>query len=194
MKKWIILGVVLLFILILGGSLVGSYNRLVTLNESVATAWAQVENVLQRRNDLIPNLVSTVKGYAAHEQKVFIDVTEARAKVGQAQTIPEKVEANNQLTTALGRLLLVVENYPELKANQNFLALQDELAGTENRIAVERMRYNDAVKGYNIFVRTFPNNLIAGVLGYSRENIYFKAEEGAKVAPKVDFGAPPPTP
>lgn len=193
MKKiWIVLGVVVLIVFGVGASCVGKYNEVVTLNESVSNAWAQVENVLQRRNDLIPNLVNTVKGYAAHEQKVFIDVTEARAKVGQAKTIPEKVDANNQLTSAIGRLLVVAENYPELKANQNFLALQDELAGTENRIAVERMRYNDVVKTYNTFVRRFPNNIIAGIFGYSRENVYFKAEEGAKAAPKVDFTAPNP--
>jgi LemA protein len=190
-KVWIIIGILVLVVLMFGGSCVGKYNQLVSLNESVSTAWSQVENVLQRRNDLIPNLVNTVKGYAAQEQKVFIDVTEARAKVGGATTVPEKVEANNQLTAALGRLLLVVENYPQLKSNQNFLALQDELAGTENRIAVERMRYNDAVKGYNTFVRMFPNNAIAGVFGYSRENIYFKAAEEAKTAPKVDFGMTP---
>jgi len=186
-KKWIVIIIIAAVLLIGGGSCVGKYNQLVTLNENVDTAWAQVENVLQRRNDLIPNLVNTVKGYAAHEQKVFIDVTEARAKVGQAQTIPQKVEANNQLTAALGRLLLVVERYPDLKANQNFLALQDELAGTENRIAVERRRYNEAVRGYNTFVRRFPNNFIAMVFGYTRENIYFKAEEGAKQAPEVKF-------
>ena len=191
-KSWIIAIIIVIVIFIAGSSCVGKYNTLVTLNESVDTAWAQVENVLQRRNDLIPNLVNTVKGYAAHEQKVFIDVTEARAKVGQAKSVPDKVAANNQLTAALGRLLLVVERYPDLKANQNFLALQDELAGTENRIAVERRRYNEAVKGYNVFVRRFPNNLIAGLFGYARENIYFKAAEEAKEVPKVEFGAPAP--
>lgn len=192
MKKiWWIVGIFVLVVLIFGGSCVGKYNQLVTLNENVAKSWAQVENVLQRRNDLIPNLVNTVKGYAAQEQKVFIDVTEARAKVGGATTIPEKVAANNQLTAALSRLLLVVENYPELKSSQNFLALQDELAGTENRIAVERMRYNDSVMAYNSFVRRFPNNVIAGTFGYSRENVYFKSAEEAKTAPKVDFGMTP---
>ncbi|MFA4973378.1 MAG: LemA family protein [bacterium] len=190
-KKWIILGVILLVLIAFGGSCVGKYNQLMTLNESVTTAWAQVENVLQRRNDLIPNLVNTVKGYAAQEQKVFIDVTEARAKVGGATTIPDKVDANNQLTAALGRLMLVVERYPDLKSNQNFLALQDELAGTENRIAVERMRYNETVKAYNVFVRHFPNNVIAGIFGYARENVYFKAEDEAKAAPTVDFGMEP---
>lgn len=190
-KTFIIIGIIAFVLIVGGASCVGKYNELVSLNESVSTAWAQVENVLQRRNDLIPNLVNTVKGYAAQEQKVFIDVTEARSKVGGAKTIPEKVDANNQLTAALGRMLLVVERYPDLKSNQNFLALQDELAGTENRIAVERMRYNDTVKAYNVFVRKFPNNFIAGIFGYTRENIYFKAEEGAKEAPKVDFGMQP---
>ena len=186
-KKWIwIIGIVLV-LLVAGSSCVGRYNQLVTLNESIDTAWAQVENVLQRRNDLIPNLVNTVKGYATHEKQVFIDVTEARAKVGGATTIPQKVAANNQLGAALGRLLLVVERYPDLKANQNFLSLQDELAGTENRIAVERRRYNETVKGYNVFVRRFPNNFLAGIFGYTRENVYFKAEEGAKKVPEVKF-------
>jgi LemA protein len=190
-KSWIVIGIILFVVVVTGASCVGRYNSLVTLNESVTTAWAQVENVLQRRNDLIPNLVSTVQGYAAQEQKVFIDVAEARAKAGGAQTVPQKVDAENQLTAALGRLMVVVERYPELKSNQNFMALQDELAGTENRIAVERMRYNEAVKAYNVFVRRFPNNVIAGIFGYARENVYFKAEEAAKVAPKVDFGMVP---
>lgn len=193
-KALIVIGVIIFLIIIFGSSCIGKYNEVVTLNEAVSTAWAQVENVLQRRNDLIPNLVNTVKGYAAHEQKVFIDVTEARAKVGQAATIPDKVAANNELSAALSRLLLVVERYPDLKANQNFLALQDELAGTENRIAVERMRYNEAVKAYNTFVRRFPNNVIAGLFGYARENVYFKASEAAKEAPVVDFGTATPPP
>ncbi len=191
-KVWIILGIVVLVLIIAGGSCMGKYNQLVTLNESVDTAWAQVENVLQRRNDLIPNLVNTVKGYATHEQQVFTQVTEARAKVGQAKTIPGKVAANNQLSAALGRLLFVAERYPDLKANQNFLALQDELAGTENRIAVERRRYNEAVRQYNTFVRRFPNNLLAGLFGYARENVYFKADEGAQEVPQVDFGTATP--
>ena len=192
MKKiWIVLGALVLFVVAIVASGVGRYNSIVTLNESVQTAWAQVETVLQRRNDLIPNLVATVQGYAAHEAKVFTDVTEARAKVGSAKSIPDKVEANNSLTSAIGRLLVVSENYPELKANQNFIALQDELAGTENRISVERKRYNDAVNSYNVLVRRFPNNLIAAAFGYTRENVYFKADEAAKAAPKVNFGPPP---
>jgi len=193
-KKWIVIGIIVLVVVMIALSLKNKYNELVTRNEVVETAWAQVENVLQRRNDLIPNLVETVKGIAAQEQKVFIDVAEARSKVGGATTIPDKIAANNQLTAALGRLLLVVERYPELKSNQNFLALQDELAGTENRIAVERKRYNDTVKEYNVFVRRFPNNLIAGIFGYSKEDIYFKADEGAERAPKVDFGMKPGSP
>ena len=185
MKKalWIVLGVVALLVL-MG---IGKYNELVKLNQGVKESWSQVENVLQRRNDLIPNLMETVKGYAAHEQKVFIDVTEARAKVGQAKSIPEKVAANDQLSGAIGRLLVVAENYPNLKANQNFLALQDELAGTENRIAVERMRYNTEVKNYNSFAQTFPNNIIVSLSPFEKEQIYFKAVEGAKEAPKVKF-------
>lgn len=187
-KGYIVLIVVAVVLLGIVGSCVSRYNSLVSLNENISTSWAQIENVLQRRNDLIPNLVNTVKGYAAHEKDVFIQVTEARSKVGQAQTINEKVDANNQLSSALGRLLLVVERYPELKANQNFLALQDELAGTENRISVERRRYNEAVKDYNMFVRRFPNNILAGIFGYNRENVYFKATDEAKEVPKVDFG------
>ncbi len=193
-KKWIVIGIIALVLIVAGGSCMGKYNQLVTLNESVETSWAQVENVLQRRNDLIPNLVETVKGIAAQEQKVFIDVAEARAKAGGAVTIPDKIAANNQLTAALGRLLVTVERYPEIKSNQNFLALQDELAGTENRIAVERMRYNDTVKAYNVFVRRFPNNMLASIFGYSKEDAYFKADEGAKTAPKVNFGMQPGSP
>ncbi|MFH1830755.1 MAG: LemA family protein [Pseudomonadota bacterium] len=189
--KWIVLGIVVFVLIVTGASCSGKYNQLVTLNESVTTAWSQVENVLQRRNDLIPNLVNTVKGIAAQEQKVFIDVAEARASVGRATTVPEKIAANTALGGALSRLLVAVERYPDLKSNQNFLALQDELAGTENRIAVERMRYNDAVKAYNVFVRRFPNNILAHIFGYSREDVYFKAEEGAKQAPTVDFGMTP---
>lgn len=188
-KKWMIVGAIVLGIVIAGSSCAGKYNRIVTLHESVQTAWAQVENVLQRRNDLIPNLVNTVKGYAEHEQEVFIQVTEARSKVGGASTISDKIAANQELTAALSRLLLVVERYPELKANQNFLALQDELAGTENRIAVERRRYNEAVQAYNITVRRFPTNVMAGLFGYERQATYFEAAEGATEVPAVNFGS-----
>jgi len=144
----------------------GNYNKFVRLDQDVKSAWAQVENQLQRRFDLISNLVETVKGYAKHEKDVLIEVTNARAKVGGAGTVPDKIAANNELSGALSRLLLVVERYPDLKANQNFLALQDELAGTENRIAVERMRYNEAVKTYNRAIKSFPANQNAGMFGF----------------------------
>ena len=164
----------------------GTYNTFVSLDEAVAGSWAQVENQLQRRYDLIPNLVETVKGYAKHEKSVFIDVTNARSKVGGAGNVSEKIKANNQLTTALSRLLVVVERYPELKANQNFIRLQDELAGTENRIAVERRRYNETVKTYNIKIRSFPANLLAGMYGFDKA-AFFEAPEVAKAVPKIKF-------
>jgi len=186
--KWIVIIALLAVLVIAGGSCAGKYNMLVTLNENVKTSWSQVENVMQRRADLIPNLVNTVKGYAEHEEQVFTEVTNARAKVGQASTVPDKIAANGELSSALSRLLVVAERYPDLKANQNFIALQDELAGTENRIAVERMRYNEGVRQYNTYVRMFPNNIIASILGYSREDVYFKSDEGAEKAPVVDFG------
>ncbi len=164
----------------------GTYNRFVALEEGTKGAWAQVENQLQRRYDLIPNYVETVKGYAKHEKEVLTEVTRARASVGGAQTVPEKIKANNQLTTALSRLLVVMERYPDLKANQNFIRLQDELAGTENRIAVERRRYNEAVKEFNVRVRSFPDNIMANMLGF-KEAAFFEAPEEAKTAPKVKF-------
>jgi LemA protein len=163
-----------------------TYNSLVVLDEGVKSAWAQVENQLQRRYDLIPNLVETVKGYATHEREVLIQVTEARSRVGSAATIDEKIEANNQLTNALARLLVVVERYPDLKANQNFIRLQDELAGTENRIAVERRRYNESVQLYNIKLRSFPENLLAGMFGFQKKT-FFEAPLTAQEAPKVKF-------
>ena len=164
----------------------GTYNEFVTLDEKVKSSWAQVENQLQRRFDLIPNLVETVKGYAKQEREVFIEVTNARAKVGGAGTIPDKIQANNELTSALSRLLVVVENYPELKSNQNFLKLQDELAGTENRIATERRRYNEAVQAYNVKIRSFPANLLAGLFGFSQAT-FFEAPAAARTAPQVKF-------
>jgi len=163
-----------------------TYNDLVSLDEGVKASWAQVENQLQRRVDLIPNYVETVKGYAEHEKDVFLKVTEARARATGAVTIPEKIAANKELASALGRLLVVVERYPDLKANQNFIRLQDELAGTENRIAVERRRYNEVVRGYNIRVRSFPTNLLAGMFGFEKA-AFFEAPEGAKEPPKVRF-------
>jgi LemA protein len=164
----------------------GSYNRFVTLDEGVKSAWAQVENQLQRRYDLIPNLVETVKGYAKQEKDVLVEVTNARARVGGAATVPDKINANNELTGALSRLLVVVEKYPDLKSNQNFLRLQDELAGTENRIAVERKRYNDAVQGYNVAIRSFPANLLAGMFGFGKAT-FFEAPAAAKATPQVKF-------
>lgn len=164
----------------------GTYNKLVTLDEEVKEAWAQVETVLQRRLDLIPNLVETVKGFAAQEKEVFIKVTEARSKVAGAGTIPDKIKANNQLSSALSRLLVVVERYPELKSNQNFIRLQDELAGTENRIAVARRRYNEAVKRYNVAIRRFPSNLMANAFNFEKAE-FFEAPEAAATPPKVKF-------
>jgi LemA protein len=186
----IVLGTLLLIALIIGGAYVSSRNQMVRKNEAIKQAWAQVDVVLQRRADLIPNLVATVKGYAAQEVKVFGDVDNARASLLNARTPADKIAANGQLDGALGRLLAVVENYPNLKSNQNFLALQDELAGTENRIAVERRRYNEALQDYNTYIGLFPNNVFARWAGFQRNNDYFAASEGAREVPKVDFGAP----
>ncbi|MFO7987312.1 MAG: LemA family protein [Desulfatiglandaceae bacterium] len=182
----IILGIVVLLIIIPYSYLKGTYNTLVTMDENVKGAWAQVENQLQRRYDLIPNYVETVKGYAEHEREVFVKVTEARSKVGNADTVNEKIEANKQLTSALSRLMVVVEQYPELKANTNFIRLQDELAGTENRIAVERRRFNEAVKAYNTMIRTFPTNLVAGIFGFEKAT-FFEVPEERQEVPKVKF-------
>ena len=186
----VIVGLLVLVTLIIGGSYVGSRNEMVRKNEAIKQAWAQVDVVLQRRADLIPNLVATVKGYAAQEVKVFGDIANARAALLNARTPADKIAANGQLDGALGRLLAIVENYPNLKSNQNFLALQDELAGTENRIAVERRRYNEAIQDYNTFIGLFPNSIFARWAGYQRNNDYFAASEAARQAPKVDFSAP----
>jgi LemA protein len=189
-KAWVwilvVVAVVVIIGLVLVLSAVGIYNRLVGLDESVNAAWAQVENQLQRRYDLIPNYVETVKGFAKQEREVFIRVTEARAKVGGAGTVGEKIEANNELSSALSRLLVVVENYPQLKSDQNFIRLQDELAGTENRIATERRRYNEAVRAYNQSIRRFPTNFIAGLFGFERAE-FFEAPESAETPPEVSF-------
>jgi LemA protein len=176
--------------LLVGGAYVSSRNQMVMKNEAVKSAWAQVDVVLQRRADLIPNLVETVKGFAAQEQTVFHDIAAARSALLSAQTPADKIAANGQLDGALGRLLLIVENYPQLKSNENFLRLQDELAGTENRIAVERKRYNDAIQDYNTFIGLFPNNIFAGWAGFQRNNAYFTATESSREAPKVQFPAP----
>ena len=173
----IIIAVVMMF---------SSYNGLVSMNEYVTGKWAQVENQLQRRNDLNPNLVNTVKGYAAHETQVFKDVSDARAKLGGAKTVAETSAANSQMNSALSRLLMVAENYPDLKANTNFTQLQDELAGTENRIAVARKDYNDAVQGYNAKIKSLPASLYAGAFGFTARD-YFKADEAAQKVPQVKF-------
>jgi LemA protein len=182
----VVLGVVALIILIGFFYVKGTYNSLVSMDESVKAAWAQVENQLQRRYDLIPNYVETVKGYASHEREVFTRVTEARSRAAGAVNIDGKIQANNELSSALARLLVVVENYPELKANTNFIRLQDELAGTENRISVERRRYNETVKAYNIRIRQFPTNLLAGVFGFEKAT-FFEVPKERQEAPKVKF-------
>jgi LemA protein len=172
------------------GSYVTTRNTLVQKNEAVKSAWSQVDIVLQRRADLIPNLVETVKGYAQQEQTVFGDIAKARSALLSAGTPQQKIAANGQLDGALGRLLLIVENYPQLKSNENFLRLQDELAGTENRIAVERKRYNDTLQDYNTYVQQFPNNIFARWAGFKPNDAYFQASEGSRVAPKVNFSTP----
>jgi LemA protein len=183
----IVLGVLLLVVLMFAGKFVSVRNELATQNEAIAGAWAQVDVALQRRADLIPNLVSTVKGFAAHEQKVIDSVTAARAALGGARTPSEKIAANGQLDSAISRLLVISENYPNLKSNENFLRLQDELAGTENRIAVERRKYNEVVQRYNTQIALFPNNLIASMSGFQRNDAYFKTDPGSRAVPKVAF-------
>jgi LemA protein len=183
----IVVVVVLLAVLAFGGKYISIRNDLVTKKESVSAAWSQVDVALQRRADLIPNLVETVKGYAKHEEGVMDAVASARAALIGAKTPQDKIAANNQLDGALGRLLVVVENYPNLKANENFLRLQDELAGTENRIAIERRKYNETVQSYNTQIQLFPNNIVASFSGFQREDAYFKTEPGARTAPKVAF-------
>lgn len=188
MKKGLIVVAVLgAIVLLVAGTVIKVRNGLVVANETITASWAQVENVMQRRADLIPNLVETVKGIAKQEKDVFSAIADARARLAGARSINEKIEANRQIESALARLLVVVENYPQLKSNQNFLQLQDELAGTENRIAVERLRYNEAVKNFNTMVGVFPNNVIAGLFNFQRRDDYFEASESAKAVPKVNF-------
>jgi LemA protein len=174
------------------GQYVSTKNALVQKNEAVKAAWSQVDIVLQRRADLIPNLVETVKGYAQQEQTVFGDIAKARSALLSAGTPQEKIAANGQLDGALGRLLLIVENYPQLKSNENFLRLQDELAGTENRIAVERKRYNDTLQDYNTYIQQFPQSIFAGWAGFKPNEAYFQASEASRMAPKVNFSTPAP--
>lgn len=184
-----IVAVLVILALLFSGMYISRRNQMVTLNESVKSDWAQVDVVLQRRSDLIPNLVETVKGFAAHEETVYNDIAQARAALGGAQTPKDKIAANGQLDGALSRLLLIVENYPQLKSNENFLRLQDELAGTENRIAVERKRYDDAIQAYNTYITLFPNDVIAGMSGFQRNDAYFAATEASRAVPKVQFPA-----
>lgn len=188
-KGLIILLSVLAVIFIIGGSLIGIYNNLQQLDETVNSNWAQVENQLQRRSDLIPNLVNTVKGYASHEKGIFTEIAEARAKLSGAvknKDVKAASQANGELNGALSRLLAIAENYPNLKANENFIALQDEITGTENRLAVARMDYNESVKTINATIRTFPTSIIAGMSGIKARE-YFQVEESKKEAPQVNF-------
>jgi LemA protein len=188
MKIAAIVVVVLLLIGVgCGAKLVGIRNELVTEREAVTNQWSQVDVALQRRADLIPNLVETVKGFAKQEQTVFGQIAQARSALLNARSPQEKIQANSQLDTALGRLLVVVENYPQLRSSENFLRLQDELAGTENRIAVERRKYNELVKQYNVSIELFPNNIAATLFGFQRDDAYFKTEAGARSVPKVGF-------
>jgi LemA protein len=166
-----------------------SYNRFTSLEESIKGSWGEVQNQLQRRNDLIPNLVETVKGFAAQEKQILETIAESRAKLAGARTPEETIKAANEQSAALSRLLVIVENYPQLKSDQNFLRLQDELAGTENRIAVARRRYNEQIQAYNTLRRRFPANITAGMFGF-KEHPYFEAPPSAQQAPKVDFGSP----
>jgi LemA protein len=182
--------IVVIFALIFGGVYVSHRNQMVTLNEAVKANWSEVDVQLNRRADLIPNLVATVQGFAAHEETVFGDIAKARSALMGAQTPQDKIAANGQLDSALSRLLVIVENYPQLKSNENFLRLQDELAGTENRIAVARKRYNDSIQAYNTYIGLFPNNIFAGWAGFQRNNAYFEASAASREAPKVTFPAP----
>jgi LemA protein len=191
MGKTLIVVVVLLIVaLIVGSWFVGIRNQMVTKRETVNAAWSSVDIALQRRSDLIPNLVETVKGYAAQETTIFTEIAKARSALIGARTPADKIAANGSLDTALSRLLVITENYPQLKSNENFLRLQDELAGTENRIAQERRNYNNTVQDYNTYIQLFPNSVIAGMSGFARNDAYFKADEGARTAPKVNFNPP----
>jgi LemA protein len=189
-KSWIPLAVLAVVVLILGGWFISHYNRLVQKQTEVRTAFAEVDNMLLRRNDLIPNLVETVKGFAAQEQAVFGAIAAARAQMSGARTNEEKIAAGQAMDSALGRLLVVVENYPQLKSGENFLRLQDELAGTENRLSVARTRYNEVVGQFNLLVRRFPSNLFAGIYGFNQEPFYPVSAEQRQV-PSVEFPAAP---
>src|SRR5580700_1823771 len=187
----VILAILIVIALLFGGSFIGRRNQMAIKREAVNAAWAQVDVVLQRRADLIPNLVETVKGFASHEEEVFGEIAKARAGYMNATTPADKIAANSQLEASLAKVLVLTENYPQLKSNENFLRLQDELAGTENRIAVERRRYNEAVQDYNTYISLFPSSLIASMSGFTRNDAYFKTEPGARQAPKVNFNTAP---
>src|SRR2546423_10207313 len=185
-----VLAVLLVIALLLGGSFIGRRNQMAVKREAVNAAWSQVDVVLQRRADLVPNLVQAVKGFAVQEQTVFGDIAKARSALLSANTPSDKIAANGRLDSALGRLLVVVENYPQLKSNENFLRLQDELAGTENRIAVERRRYNETLQDYKTVISHFPNGLVGSIDGFFPNQCYFSASEGSRQVPKVDFSNP----
>jgi LemA protein len=189
-KGLIALVVILVLLLGLGGMYVSTKNELVRRDEAIKGQWSQVDVVLKRRADLIPNLVETVKGFATQEREVFGQIAQARSALLNARSPQESIAANTRLDSALGRLLAVVENYPQLRSNENFLRLQDELAGTENRIAVERRRYNELVQGYNTYVRQFPTSLFAGFAGFGVNDAYFKTEGADREVPSVNFGQP----
>ena len=191
MKTGIVILVILLILaLVLGSFYVSRRNQMAIKREAMNAAWSQVDVVLQRRADLIPNLVETVKGYAMQEQAVYGEIARARSALLNASTPAEKIAANGQLDSALGRLLVIVENYPQLKSNENFMRLQDELAGTENRIAIERRNYNQVLQDYNTYIQQFPNSIFAGWAGFKPNEAYFTASEGARQVPKVNFSNP----
>lgn len=185
-KSSIILISIIAIVAIIAIFLVGNYNGLVSKSEAVDTSFSNLDVMIQRRADLIPNLVSTVKGYTAHETEIINSITDARTKLMNANSVEEKSNANNELTSSLNALMVVVENYPDLKSSQNFIQLSDELSGTENRIAVARKDYNDAVKDYNLKVKTFPGNILAGMFGFDQKQ-YFEAKESSREVPSVNF-------
>jgi LemA protein len=185
----IVVGIIVVVVIAAAAGYFNLRNELVVLDEGINSAWSEIDNQLQRRSDLIPNLVATVKGYATHEEEVYTKIADARSRLAGAKTVDEKAAGYNDMQSALSRLLVVVENYPVLQANQNFIRLQDELAGSENRLAVARMRYNDSVKVFNTRIRSFPDSLVAGGMGFAQKT-YFEIEKTARQAPKVDFGKP----
>src|SRR5271168_3324489 len=187
----VILAILILIAVLIGGSFVGRRNQMAVKHVAIDAAWAQVDVVLQRRADLIPNLVETVKGFATQEQTVFGEIARAREGYMNATNPTDKIAANAKLDSALTKVLLLSENYPQLRSNENFLRLQDELSGTENRIAVERRRYNEVIQDYNTYIALFPNSFIAGLSGFTRNDAYFKTDEGARQAPKVNFNPAP---